>query len=856
MTAAAFPPQSLIPFLERLSPRYRIERELGRGGMATVYYAIDLQSDSPVAIKVLLPELAASIGADRFLREIEVGRVLQHPSIVGVLDSGEAEGRLYYVMPYVDGASLRDRLDAQKQLGIEDAVEIVRQVAEGLDFAHSKGIIHRDIKPENILLSGDRAMLADFGIARAVSVAGGEKLTQTGMAVGTPTYMSPEQAMGSKDVTPESDIYSLACVLYETLAGQPPFTGPTAMALLARHSLDNVPSLKIVRGTVPDAVEDAIAKAMAKVPADRFRSAAAFVKALGDDEGAARKRAASIQASAHLTGARPTPAYNPAQQGGGKKKLIGAVAAVAVLAIGGFAAWKIMGRGQGGASGATANGPAPNEIAVLYLDDRTADKSLGYLADGLTEALIQELGSVEGLHVISRNGVAPFKGKTVGTDSISRQLNVGTVVLGTVQGTKDSLRVNVQLVDARNDREIGNTRIVRPKEESFELQDDLAREVSTFLRKQIGKQVEVQGKAGTRNAAAYEAYQRARQLITDGDRLLATGNSKAASEQLARADTAFQKVEILDKDWVAPVVQQGWISFRQSRFLDVFDRQSSAQLIDDGLVHAERALQIAPTNADALELRGSLRYWQWITNIIPANTTAAKLLADAESDLNASVAANPQQASAWNALSHLRMAQSRTSEGKLAALKSYETDPYLTDVNRTLWRLVQASIDLGDETDARKYCDLGAKRFADDFRFSECKLWLLTLKSQTKPAPSAIWSAYDAFIEASPPALQEFHKLKGGMVAGIALIRAGLPDSARAVAVRSRGRPDVDPGRELAFFESILRAQVGDKDDAFRLLNQFLAVNPQLRDTAGEDESWWFQDLYGDPRWEQLKRGG
>jgi len=277
-----------------LRGRYAVRRELGRGGMATVYLAHDNERDQLVAVKVLLPELAVNLGVDRFLREVEVGTMLQHPHIVGVLDSGQLDGTLYYTMPFVNGPSLRERLQRQKQLPISDVIAIARELADALDYAHSKGVIHRDIKPENILLSPDHgAMVADFGVARAVSVAGGETITRTGMTVGTPTYMSPEQAMGSRDVTPESDIYSLGCVVYEMLAGEPPFTGPTAMAILARHSLDNIPSVRILRGTVPDAVEDAIIQAMAKVPADRFRSARDFAAALTDDEGAARRRRAA-----------------------------------------------------------------------------------------------------------------------------------------------------------------------------------------------------------------------------------------------------------------------------------------------------------------------------------------------------------------------------------------------------------------------------------------------------------------------------------------------------------------------------------------------------------------------------------
>src|SRR5690349_11553803 len=386
MTHTSISSETLTAFRSELAEKYRLERELGQGGMATVYLAYDMANDRHVALKVLNPELAASLGAERFLREIEVGRTLLHPNIVGVLDSGSADGKLFYTMPFVEGASLRDKLDREKQLGIDEAIDLTKQIAEALAFAHSKGVIHRDIKPENILLSNGMALVADFGIARAVSVAGGERLTRTGMAVGTPTYMSPEQAMGSKDVTPESDIYSLACMVYEMLAGQPPFTGPTAMALLARHSLDNVPSLKIVRGTVPDAVEDAIVRAMAKVPADRFRSAVDFANALTDNEGAMLRRLHSLKAMAIPAG----PMADLQTAGGGKKKLlIGALVAVPLLLAGGYFAWS---KSKGGSTDSALLAMKANDIAVLYLDDRSPDHSLKYLSDGLTEALIHELG--------------------------------------------------------------------------------------------------------------------------------------------------------------------------------------------------------------------------------------------------------------------------------------------------------------------------------------------------------------------------------------------------------------------------------------------------------------------------------
>jgi serine/threonine-protein kinase len=233
-----------------LADRYLIEREIGRGGMATVYLAEDLKHRRKVAVKVLLPDLAVAIGAARFLREIEIAAQLTHPHILPLHDSGEADGFLYYVMPYIEGETLRGRLQRERQLPIEDALLITREVADGLSHAHSLGVVHRDIKPENILLASGHAVVADFGIARAITEAGGERLTETGLSIGTPAYMSPEQAMGEQDVSARSDIYSLGCVAYEMLAGDPPFTGTNPQAILARKTLEPPPPLRTARDTV------------------------------------------------------------------------------------------------------------------------------------------------------------------------------------------------------------------------------------------------------------------------------------------------------------------------------------------------------------------------------------------------------------------------------------------------------------------------------------------------------------------------------------------------------------------------------------------------------------------------------
>jgi eukaryotic-like serine/threonine-protein kinase len=278
-----------------LSDRYVIERELGAGGMATVYLAHDVRHDRKVALKVLRPELSAILGGERFLTEIKTTANLQHPHILGLFDSGEADGAVFYVMPYVDGESLRDRLNREKQLPVDEAVRIAREVADALEYAHQHKIVHRDIKPENILLHGGHAMVADFGIALAASRSdGGTRMTETGMSLGTPHYMSPEQAMGEKEITPKADIYALGAVLYEMLTAEPPFTGATAQAIIARVMTEEPRSLTLQRRTIPPHVEAVVRKALEKLPADRFASAQDFTVALGNVSFAGSGAAAGV----------------------------------------------------------------------------------------------------------------------------------------------------------------------------------------------------------------------------------------------------------------------------------------------------------------------------------------------------------------------------------------------------------------------------------------------------------------------------------------------------------------------------------------------------------------------------------
>jgi serine/threonine-protein kinase len=263
-----------------VADRYRIEREIGSGGMATVYLARDLKHDRDVAVKVLRPELAAVLGVNRFLNEIRISARLDHPHILTLIDSGVADGFPYYVMPFVRGESLRDRLNRERQLAVDQAIEITRQIASALDYAHHLGVVHRDIKPENILLQEGEAVLTDFGIALAVKEAGGHRLTETGLSLGTPQYMSPEQATGDQDLDARSDVYSIAAVLYEMLAGEPPHTGASVQAIIAKLLMERPTRLRVLRDSVPEHIEAAVAKALAKVAADRYATAGEFARAL------------------------------------------------------------------------------------------------------------------------------------------------------------------------------------------------------------------------------------------------------------------------------------------------------------------------------------------------------------------------------------------------------------------------------------------------------------------------------------------------------------------------------------------------------------------------------------------------
>jgi TolB-like protein/Flp pilus assembly protein TadD/tRNA A-37 threonylcarbamoyl transferase component Bud32 len=556
---------------------YEIVRELGRGGMAVVYLARDHKHHRAVALKVLLPELAATLGADRFLREIRIAAGLTHPHILPLHDSGEAAGLLYYVMPYVEGQSLRARLEREGPLPLDEALQIARQVLAALGYAHAHGILHRDIKPENILLDSDHAVVADFGIARAVSAAGEATLTETGLAVGTPVYMSPEQARAEPQLDGRSDLYSLGCVLYEMLAGSPPFMGATPRAVIARHALDPLPSLRTVRPGVPEAVERTVARALAKVPADRFADAQQLASAL----------------TAALTEASPVPAL--ARPGGARRQrrpMLLAAAAL-LLAIGGV----VLARGGGRQASGTADGS--RMLAILPFKNLGAPADQ-YFAEGLTEEITSRLAMIGDLGVISRASTDRYRGTDKSLKQVGQELGVGYVLEGSVRWDRrpdgtSRIRVTPQLIRVADDRHLWATRYDADLRDIFEIQASVAEQVATAL----GLVVAAPAPGGaaerpTTNLSAYDAYLRGNAAFP-GDFY---GNQGQILTRLQRAIENYREAVRFDSTFAVAYARLG--STAVTLYRDVADSSTAAE----AKAAIDRALRLAPGLGEAHYARG------------------------------------------------------------------------------------------------------------------------------------------------------------------------------------------------------------------------------------------------------------
>jgi len=646
-----------------LEGRYRIERELGAGGMAVVYLAHDVKHNRKVALKVLRPELAHAIGPERFLREIETTANLRHPHILPLYDSGQIGGQavrrsagqksdgaeaasesltaqppdrlaayLFYVMPFVEGESLRDRLNREKQLPLEDALQIAREVADALSYAHSRGVVHRDIKPENILLESGHAVVADFGIARAVDAAGGTQLTETGLTIGTPTYMSPEQASGEGELDGRSDLYALGCVLYEMLAGQPPFTGPSVESVIHQHLMVEAPPITNLRPAVPPGVAAALQRALAKTPADRFNPVAQFSDTL--------RVPTPVAAGTRAPAPAPAPTAAPPRRRRVSIPVlatVGAIAALAAIAVIAF------GLGRGEAPAAEAH---PTSLAVLPFENIGGDPQNEYFSDGITEDIIAKVSQIAGLKVISRTSTMQFKGSTATIRDIGGQLNVTSVLEGSVRRAGNRVRIVAQLIDARTDEHLWANTYDRDLADIFAIQSDVAQNIASALGSVLAAG---SGPAvPTENLEAYDRYLRGRLLW-----------NQRTGDALRGAIERFEAAVTLD-----PHFAEAYAALAESwTLLPVYTQTPGHDALAKVERYADSALALNPRLPGAYAAQGFARAfigWKF---------------ADGEGNLREAIALNPSYATA-----HQWIASVLDAEGKLdEALDEYrraeELDP-------------------------------------------------------------------------------------------------------------------------------------------------------------------------------------
>lgn len=792
-----------------LQDRYRIEREIGAGGMARVFLAEDLRHGRKVAVKVLRPELASAVGTERFLREIRIVANLSHPHIVPVHDSGEAGGFLYYVMPHVDGETLADRLRRDGPVPVDETVALLAELGSALDYAHRQGLVHRDVKPSNVLLSDGHALLADFGIARALFDVEATRVTATGFALGSVHYMSPEQATGAADLDGRSDIYSLGCLAVEMLTGSPPFDG-TTQSIVVKHLTGAPPSLTSRRPTLPGHLQGAVAECMQKDPAQRPPTAEAFVAALRGSRAPRRRSRGGVYAAT----------------------LVG----VAVLA----GLW--LGRGLLAPSAVSPPALDPLRVAVLYFDDLSPEGSLRYLTDGLTEALIQELGAIDPLAVVSRNGVKPYRDLDIPIDSLARLLEVGHLVEGSVERREGSLVARVRLVDGVTGAEHDGAEIVANGEDPLDLRDRIVAQATRFLSQGLGRELERdQRRSAAQDPEAWALTRRAVALTDDADQLRwDLGDADAAERALRQADSLLAEAEGFDPDWPEPLLLRGWVASQEARLRGSRGTRDEV-LLRRGIAHAERVLERWPDSPAGLELKGFLlNDLSWLNSVAADSALSAALQRQAETNLRDAVVRQPEQARAWVALADLLRVRGDFSEAAIAAERAVTADPFLIHAEKEiLFALTQVWLDLGQVERAWDWSEEGVRRYPAEVSFTAGKLVIMAGWEGASSSADTAWSLLESGLAGWPPGRL--------LVAGV-LARDGQPDSARALVAEVRSAGSEDPW--LDYYEANTRIQLGETDRAIGLLASYLEALPSRRAYIARD--WWWRPLDQQPRFIEL----
>jgi eukaryotic-like serine/threonine-protein kinase len=876
-----------------LAMSYTLERELGRGGMATVFLAQDQKHKRPVALKVLHPELARTLGPERFRREIELVARLQHPHILTVHDSGDAGGQLWFTMPFVEGETLRGRLGREKQLPVEAALRIATETARALEYAHQHGVVHRDIKPENLLLTLDGSTLvADFGIARAL--AGGEaRLTETGMAVGTPAYMSPEQAAGDHQVDARTDIYALGAVLYEMLAGEPPFTGPSAQAIIAKRFSGQVPRVRTVRPSVPDTVEQAIQRALAPVAGDRFASAADFARALAMSSTATPSTTSSGTSEATSTVRSATPALlrRRGLPSAASALVLGLLVGVGVL----FASRR---------SHTDAVGSGGHVLAVLPFEN-LGDSADAYFADGITNEVRGKLSQIAGLAVIARASSNEYRRTTKTPQQIARELGADYLLTATVQWQKSPtgpsrVRVSPELVRVA-EGSAPVTQWQQPFDASltdvFAIQTDVATEVASALDVALGDRTRRALTAQpTASLGAYDAFLKGE----------AASQALAAVDppSLRRAISFYEHAVALDSTFVSAWAQLGRahavLYFNgtpvQSEAVQARQAAERAQmlgpsrpdgplalgdfyhnLLENGraLAAYEAGLRVAPNNVELLGGAGvsemslgrweaALQHLRQAAALDPRSSGAARRVAtvllwlrrypEAEVVADEALALAPANLTIIQRRVMIALAQGDLGGAKgvvdaaLSAVEPATLFAFLADYNELYWAL--------DEPQQQRLLTLPPSAFDDDravWALVRTQLYYIRGNlAQSRMYADSSRLDYDEHLRTAPNDGQQ-HVMRGLALAYLGRKAEAIEEGERGVKLWSISR-DAYQGSYIQHQLARIYLLVGEPDKALDYLE------PLLRSPYYLSPGWLridptFAALRGNPRFERLARG-
>jgi TolB-like protein len=486
-------------------------------------------------------------------------------------------------------------------------------------------------------------------------------------------------------------------------------------------------------------------------------------------------------------------------------------------------------------------------IAVLYFRDLTPGAPLQYVADGLTEGLISELGSVRALDVVTRNGTAQFRGTDVEPDSVAKALEAGTLVDGTVEKAGDRIRVNVRLLDGGSGVEFGRAGFERPDTDLMTVREELSKEASEILRKYLGDDIRLQELARETTPAAWALYQRAEKARKDAEDAYRKDDDGAMNASFSRADSLLAQAQLVDGSWLEPAILRGYIDFRRARL--AAEPQRLLAWVSRGLVPVEGVLGRDPRNAEALAVRGTLRYWKWLQDLVPDSAAAATLLDSAQKDLETAVELDPTQAEAHSALSHLYFRTGQPAAGLVEARRAYEEDAYLDAAPDILWRLTTGNYDLAEFTQSRRWCDEGGKRFPADYRYTQCRIILMTTRA-TEPRPDEAWRLLARQDSLAPATRRAEAHATGAMYTAGVIARAGMPDSAKRVLSRTYAAvtPEVDPEHDLLRLRAYILTLAGDTDGAIDVLKQYAAVVPH----SSFDHYWWWQEVRASRRYGEL----